>query len=156
MDTSECRSKWNKLISTNQIPQNFQQCVGISLNDYNITTTDGYPKCHLIGQKKLSKYKFTWNAENYNGIENFSKMINLTTRHNLCKCIIGVAYLGVSSENIDTEYTMRVLKMQEISILIMNALHSDWILRLYLDNTLFTNFEHFISPEKEIFRNIRS
>jgi hypothetical protein len=93
----------------------------------------GY-QLECIGKKKLHKYVFSWNASSYPGIEQYRDIIKMGPRTNLCKCMVGVVYLN----KLDVDYVIDVLKMQEISISVLNHVKSPWILRIMMDHTIFS------------------
>jgi len=110
-------------------------------------TSNLFGKCVLLNNKKTDYYKFTYNVDSIikkikdnqiklkeDFLENFLKMFNTNKYDNCCNCVNIVLYY---TDCIDTGRLFLYLPNVLATLNNIEKYLPNWILRLYLDRTLF-------------------
>ena len=161
MDSLLCKQWWNRFDASDASDAMISRCTGLNpklaSGSKLVIHRSSIPNCFLLGHKKHKQYIYTWHADKYPNIDTFSHILDISPRHHLCKCISCVVYLHINipGQTVGTQYVISVLKLQEMSLTFLHRLNSNWVLKIYLDNSIFTNYiqQYLTASEYQSFRD---
>jgi hypothetical protein len=159
----KCIASYNELINCDE-DTDYKICLGSCIEQFNrilqmdeftnqYITSNTFGKCMLLNNKKSDFYTFTYNIEpiitkiennkeklSEDFLENFRKMFDTKIYNDCCNCVNIVLYYN---NCYDLDKLLLYLPNILASLKNIEKYLPDWILRLYLDRTLFETLYNY-------------